>query len=799
MKRSRRLNATVRQEAGKKPSEIFKRTALASAVSLACGSLPGVVLAEDAESADAMEEVIVTATRRANNLQDVPLSIQAITDETIENLDVSRFEDVAKLSPSISYISAGPGTQFMFIRGIADGSNPNRSNTATATMYLDDAPLTYSGGIADLHNYDIERIEVLNGPQGTYYGASATSGTVRIITKKPDPDAVVGGVDVSYGGIEGADGISTLEGFINIPVQDGVSALRLVAWYDKSDGFIDNVSTSRTYMNGATATNSQFAQKAYNEEETTGFRGAFKTSLGDQWSATVSGFMQESTTKGAWDHDPTRYQDLEVARFGPEYGELTYGQVAWNVEGDLGFADIIYSGSFLDRSTETTSDYSDYVEYASFGAWVQQFACDDYYWYGNVGCNDPSMFFQGDYESEQTTHEIRINSTGDGPLTWIAGAYFEDNSSDNFIFWDMPGIQHDGGPGAYYTSSYGGDPLPNEWWSADWESEWQQTAFFGEISYDVTDRLTATVGARMFESEFSSPGGGWAGYFYNSKASDDAPGNSGSTDDMIYKFNLTYDVSDNLLAFFNYAEGFRPGGGNTEGATNPNVPETYQPDVLDSYEFGWKMRSDDGRTTFNGAVYHMEWTDFQTSIYDLLISPLIFRANAGNAEVDGVEAELNTLVGERLMLGVGATYNQSQLTKDFNSTVDPDVVWAPKGRRLPYSPELRYSANARYTWEQGNDASGYAHISYSYTDDMWNLLITEPFQADAVPRLQDPYSIVDVRVGWEFSNSNYGFELYATNLTDERAQIFINTGNYDSRVTTNRPRTLGFRVKARLN
>ena len=379
-------------------------------------------------------------------------------------------------------------------------------------MYLDDAPLTYSGGIADLHNYDIERIEVLNGPQGTYYGASATSGTVRIITKKPDPDAVVGGVDVSYGGIEGADGISTLEGFVNIPVQDGVSALRLVAWYDKSDGFIDNVSTSRTYMNGATASNSSLPKK-HTTKRNNGFRGAFKTSLGDQWSATVSGFMQESTTKGAWDHDPTRYEDLEVARFGPEYGELTYGQVAWNVEGDLGFADIIYSGSFLDRSTETTSDYSDYVEYASFGAWVQQFACDDYYWYGNVAATTPACSSR-DYESEQTTHEIRINPTGDGLLTRIAGAYFEDNSSDNFIFWDMPGIQHDGGPGAYYTASWWRS-VANEWY-ADWEPEWQQTAF-GEVSYDVTDRLTATVGARMFESEFLTRW--WMGrYFYNPKA-----------------------------------------------------------------------------------------------------------------------------------------------------------------------------------------------------------------------------------------------------------------------------------------
>jgi outer membrane receptor protein involved in Fe transport len=781
-----------------RPASIFKRTALASAVSLACGTLPGIAIAAD-ESAGTIEEVVVTATRRANNLQDVPLSIQAITDETIENLDISRFEDIANLSPSISYISAGPGNTFMFIRGIADGSNPNRTNTATATMYLDDAPLTYSGGIADLHNYDIERIEILNGPQGTYYGASATSGTVRIITKKPDPEKFDAGADISYGSIERGDGVSTVEGFVNIPVQEGVSAIRLVGWYDKSDGFVDNVNATRTYLNGVTASNSAFAKNAYNEEETKGIRGSFKTPVGDRWSAMISGFVQESETSGAWDHDPTRYDELEVARFGPEFGELSYGQVAWTVEGDLGFADIIYSGSFLDRSTKRTSDYSDYVEYASFGSWIQQFACDDYYWYGNVNCNDPSMFFEGDYQSEQTTHEVRVNSNSEGPLSWIAGAYFEDNTSDNFIFWDMPGIQHEGGPGAYYTSSNGGDPLPNEWWSADWESEWKQTAFFGEVSYDINDRLTATVGARMFESEFSSPGGGWAGYFYDSKASDNEPGNGGKTDDVIYKVNLTYDVSDNLLTYFNYAEGFRPGGGNTAGATNPNVPETYQPDVLDSYELGWKLRSSEGQLTFNGAIYHMEWTDFQTSIYDLLISPLIFRANAGNAEVDGIEAELNALLTPNLTIGLGGTYNKSQLTKDFNSTVDPDVVWAPNGRRLPYSPEFRFSGNARYTWNQSANLNGYAHVSYSYTGRMWNLLITEPFQADAAPKLQDSYAILDMRVGWELSDNKYGFEFYATNLTDERAQIFINTGSYDSRITTNRPRTLGFRVKARLN
>ena len=185
---------------------------------------------------------------------------------------------------------------------------------------------------------------------------------------------------------------------------------------------------------------------------------------------------------------------------------------------------------------------------------MQQFACDDYYWYGNVGCNDPSMFFQADYESEQTTHEIRVNSTGDGPLTWIAGAYFEDNSSDNFIFWDMQGFNTMAVPGPTTQPLMVAIRCPTSGGARTGSPNGNRLPSLGEVSYDVTDRLTATVGARMFESEFSSPGGGWAGYFYNSKASDDAPSNSGSTDDMIYKFNLTYDVSDNLLAFFNYAE-----------------------------------------------------------------------------------------------------------------------------------------------------------------------------------------------------------------------------------------------------
>ena len=770
-----------------------RKKALAVAVAAASGTAaPVAVLA--AESA-VIEEVIVTARKRSDNLQDAPVSIQAFTADRIEDLGIHRFEDFAILSPSVAFVSWLPGTQMMFIRGVADGSNPNRTNAATATMYLDEQPLTYAGGIADLHNYDIERIEVLNGPQGTLYGASATSGTVRIITNKPDAGAFSAGADFTAGLIKQGDGVRTLEGFVNIPLVEDAAALRIVGWYDEATGFVDNVARTRTYRNGVAISNDSFVKEDYNEERTLGFRAALRSDLGGRWRGTLQGFHQNTDTDGAWDHDPARVGHLEVGRFGPETGEISYSQIALTLDGDLGIGDIIYAGAYFDRERSAFSDYSDYVEYASFGAWIQQFACNDFYYYGNVGCNDPSMFYESDSESERWSHEVRLSSKGEGPLNWIVGAYYERNESDNYLFWDMPGIQHEGVPGAYYIANNGGSPLPDEWWSTSWRTEWEQLAGFGELSYDLTDKLSATVGMRAFESKFASRTD-WAGYFYDAKTES---ASDGSTDDLTYKLNLSYQANEDLLTYFTYAQGFRPGGGNAEGATNPNVPEIYEPDVLDSYELGWKSTLADGRATFNGAVYYMEWSDFQTSIYDLLISPLVYRANAGDAQVKGFEAELQAALTQNLSMQVAATYNSAKLAENFNSTVDETVVWARKGRELPYVPEWKFSANARYQWRHGDAFTGYAQLTYSYTAKSWNLLITEPFQADAAPRRQAAYDLMDVRLGWEFADGRYGVELFGVNLFDEQAEIFINTGNYDERITTNRPRTFGLRLKSRFN
>jgi outer membrane receptor protein involved in Fe transport len=358
----------------------------------------------------------------------------------------------------------------------------------------------------------------------------------------------------------------------------------------------------------------------------------------------------------------------------------------------------------------------------------------------------------------------------------------------------MPGIKFGGAPAEFYLSYYGGDPLPNEWYSYYGSGDSEQIAVFGEVGYDITDRLTFTVGARLFEDSFSSDAGGWSAYFYQPKTGGQA--SSGDSSGEGFKVNLQYRVSDTFLTYFNFAQGFRAGGSNGAiGQTNPNIPEVYDPDYLDSYEAGWKSQLFDGRLVFNGAVYWMIWEDFQTSIYDINIAPVIFYANAGNAEVTGFEADIQAQLTDGWSLNFNANYNKSELTEDFRSLVDPTLIWAPAGRELPYVPEWKFSATSRYEFALTDSLDGYVQAAYSYTDEVWNLLIEEAFQAGAVPERQDAYGTLDLRGGLE--QGPYRLELFATNVTDERAQVFINTGYYDERITTNRPRTVGLRLTAR--
>src|SRR5271170_2716535 len=209
-----------------------------------------------AASSDAtLEEVVVTARKRTENLQDVPISIEVYTAKDMQNLAISQFEDYATKTPSISFVSAGPGTQTFVMRGVSDGSNPNYANTATTGFLVDDMSMNYYGTTPDMHFYDMERIEVLNGPQGTTFGASAMAGALRFITNKPDASAFSAGIDLDGGKIDGGTHNGTVEGFINIPLIADWTALRISAFSDYHGGYINNQLTNRTWVNGVVSNN----------------------------------------------------------------------------------------------------------------------------------------------------------------------------------------------------------------------------------------------------------------------------------------------------------------------------------------------------------------------------------------------------------------------------------------------------------------------------------------------------------------------------------------------------------------
>src|SRR5690349_18417592 len=252
----------------------------------------------DAAAADAgsgaLQEVVVTARKREENLQDVPISIDVFTQKDLKNLGIVSLDDYAQKVPSISYISTGPGTQLFVMRGVSDGSNPTYANTSSTGFFVDDLSMSDYGAQPDLHLYDIERIEILNGPQGTTFGAGAMSGAIRYITNKPDLHAFSAGVDVTAGSIDGGRTNQTYEGFVNIPLIDGVLGFRASAFSDSQGGFINNQLTTRTWVNGSVSDNAEWARKNYNREHIEGGRAALKAQFSAGWSALLSyGFQRQ--------------------------------------------------------------------------------------------------------------------------------------------------------------------------------------------------------------------------------------------------------------------------------------------------------------------------------------------------------------------------------------------------------------------------------------------------------------------------------------------------------------------------
>lgn len=780
------------------PSRIGFAVAAAIAAAALPQRAPAATAVDAAESGGGLQEVLVTARKVSENLQDVPISVDVLTKQDMQNLGIARFDDYAQKMPSISFISVGPGTQLLVLRGASDGSNPNYANTSATGFILDDMSMSWSGVQPDLHLYDMESIQVLNGPQGTTFGASSMSGAIINTTVKPDVNAFSAGVDLNAGQIKHGGQNWTTEGFLNLPLISGVLGLRMSAFTDSSGGFINNQLTTRTWVNGAVSDNSPWARNNYNHEHLEGGRIALKAVLGDKWDAILTYGYQRQSTLGAWDEDPN-LPPRTVERFGPESHDFQSKTLDFHVDGDVGIGDLVFASTWWSLPTRQQNEYSQYMENYQGGA-LEGVTCSNDPVYGGgpyTDCKPPLQYYEYHTNPERWSNELRLSSKSGGRFHWLGGLYWEktrDKNSGSTFY--MPNLRYDS-PAFQYYNAYNGTPPgstslpPGEWYAYNTRSDYLQQSEFANINFDVTDKLNIEAGVVHFHSDFKyySPYGQFA-YVATSPALDE-----GSSHKWDSRFGLNYKFTKNAMIYGVFSQGFRDGGSNSGFPTscyNAGVPKSYAPDTMNNYEFGWKTTSLNGHLVWDGAVYQMDWKQLQTIIYDVdICAPSSFYVNVGNARIRGVESNADYKVNDNWSMQAAFSYNDAHITSSPYATFQPNV-----GERLPYDPYFNYSANIRYETPLSAGLRGYAQFDISHKGDMWNDLHVAG--SNGFPRILQPeYSIMNVRVGLNPDGGHWLAELYVTNLADKNAIIYSNTGNYDLRQTTNEPRVIGLRLNYR--
>jgi len=781
----------------------FHRAPIARAVRMALvGSALATVMVSPAQ-AQALDEIIVTAQKRTENLQDVPVSVQVLGQETLEQLNVSAFEDYVEYLPTVSYTSNGPGYGILYMRGISSGGDGVHSGSMPSVgVYLDEQPVTTISQILDVHIYDIARIEVLPGPQGTLFGQGSQAGTLRIITNQPDPDGFASRYDVGVNTVQDGDMGYSVEGMVNIPMGDR-TALRLVGWHQTDAGYIDNAPATLTYAaSGITIDNAALVAEDVNERSKTGARAALRIDLNDNWALTPGLIYQEATNDGVWQHDPDNVGDLEVVRFFEDTYDDDWLQATLTLEGDIGDSmSLVYAGSYLDRELISQYDYSDYAEYYENYLAYYGYAC--YHYDAQGGCADPSQFVAGDETFKRFSHEIRLQSNSDNPLRWIVGAFYQEQEHNFDLQWVVPDMDSansviENGATTWQTYQVRTD---------------QDDAFFGELSYDFSDRWSATIGARWFS--YDNELYGFNGFLGHCTGFYDADGNfvedqvngtpqypcfdtrilddSTDGDDTSYKATVNFQATGDVMLYATYSEGFRSGGVNR--ARVPGIPK-YRPDWVYNHELGWKSTLADGRLRFNGAVYLLDWEDFQFGFLDFSVSNLTIISNVGQAQTVGAEFDLAWAATDNFMLTMAASYNQAELEKPYWRTTAEeeagDPPRAPKGTAMPYVPEFQWTGVGRYDFDFGT-MPGYAQLAVTYTGDQWNNLEV----ADRVKI--DAYTLVGFAAG--IQRDSWSLDLFIDNVTDERAAIdFLDAGwggTFDTRDVPNRPRTIGLRFGQR--
>jgi outer membrane receptor protein involved in Fe transport len=763
--------------------------------------------------------VTVTAQKRSENMQKVPISIQVLDNKKLEEHQVKNFDDYAKLLPSVSFDEANPGNAHVYMRGVASGGDGNHSGSLPSVgVYLDEEPITTIDGLIDLHMYDIARVEALSGPQGTLYGASSESGTLKIVTNKPDPSKFAASYSVEANAIDHHGSGYVVDTMLNLPMNDH-TAIRLVAWDERDGGFITNQFGTRTYPSwGGTITNGSCVSSAFhictntqhkdaNTVDKAGLRAALKFDLNDNWTITPSIMGQRMRVNGNFAEDSAVGQNA-LTHFYPDKDRDYFYQAALTVEGKIGNFDLTYAYANMYRKVDAQSDYSDY----SF--WYDTLHSYGTYIYDNSGALiNPSQHITSSDWFRKQSHELRIASPKEDRLRFIGGFFWQQQNHD---------IQQD------YLIDGLADSLtvkgwPNTLWLTKQLRRDQDEALFGELSYDITDQLTATAGVRFFKVDNSLKGFFGFANGYSSQTSHDPSVRYGEAacivkygpdpanwipfkdapcevfdktvkeNNHIEKFNLTYKIDDDAMIYGTWSKGFRPGGINRRGTLPP-----YLSDFLTNYEFGWKTTWFDHRLSWNGAVFREDWKDFQFSV--LGANGLTEIRNAPQARINGFETELNWAATYNLKLSGGLSYYDAKLTADYcgftplgsdvpvtvcpAGTINPQTGMAvpgpqaPAGTKLPLTPKWKGNLTARYTFDLANFDS-YVQASFvgvgRRTSDLQVGYGQDPFDGHytispaAIKGDLAGYGTLDLSAG--IKRNGWALDAYVTNSLDKHAAL----------------------------
>jgi outer membrane receptor protein involved in Fe transport len=786
-------------------------------------------------------EIVVTAQRRAENLQDVPIAIQALTGDTLQQLNIENFDDLKNFTPNLTVGGYGPGQATISMRGLNIGGDLGGQGGGSVgafpnvAVYIDDQSAQVPGHNLDLLSVDLQRVEVLEGPQGTLFGSGAEAGVVRYITNKPKLDAFEGIVNAGAAGTEHGAMSSNVDATINVPLITDTLAARVVVYDDRRGGYINNVPGTFVrqstdlgihvagYTNNipgpATPTNSvnnhQLVGNNINPVTYQGVRGEIYYKFNDDWNALLTQSFQDMDAEGVFyeqtatsGSNPVALPPLSVQIFNPSYDKDRFENTALTVNGKIGDLSVVYSGAYLIRDTDQVQDYTNY----SRGAYADYYQClsPKQTGTGKGQCYSPSATWHDQEHDTHLTQEVRVSTPTDWRFRAIGGLFYEDfkvqDTTDFEYGAGIPGYTALGvPPGATVINPNIRDI--NDAFFNDITRGYTQDAAFASIDYDIVPQvLTATVGSRFYRFDNYEKGAVVSGYScYNAGAPPcllgatnlDAEHLKSHYSGFKSRANLTWHITPDVMAYFTYSEGFRPGGFNRTASSTSyagfKTPIEFAPDTLTNYEVGYKTQWFNRRLELDGAFYQENWSNVQDRFFDpgVGLGNLSFTANGPDYRVRGIETQFTARVTQDFTLFGGGALNQSnQLNSPYlvgnagNTLTQVANPFGTINNSLAQSPLYKGNLRARYEFDFGDYVpfvqasvthSAHTHSAVTLINNYEEAANTE----------------VDLSAG--VAKDKWSFQAYCNNVTNEHAQEFISTAEFVHAVVINRPLTAGVR------